>query len=192
MSEYKINVEGIWFAEVQTDTNEELKHKAVEQMAELMEIQISPKIAEGGLFGNGKKVHATNRKTSYEISLDLTVLPSKFRAYIEGTTIKNGVESGTSKDEPKAFALGFLIEKTGGKRQCIWFPYCKAKPVEESVKQSEDNINYSTDKLTVTALEHNAIKRFYTKIDEENEEINAKMVTDFFKKVQTTDTIAST
>lgn len=190
MAHYKINVQGIWFAKVKTDTDSELAHEAVEQVAELMEIQVSPKIAEGALFGNGRKVHTTSKKTSYEISCDLTVLPSKVKSYIEGTTINTGVESGTSKDEPKAFAFGFMIEKTDGKRQCVWYPYCKAKPVEESIKQSEENIVYSNDKLVITALEHKAINRFYTKIDEENSEVQSEQLSNFFKKVQMTDTIS--
>ena len=189
MSTYKINVVGLWVAEVEKDTDTELTFKKVEKIAEMQEIQVSPKIAEGHLYGDGRKVHATNKKTSYEMSVDMTALPQKFKSYIEGTTINTGVESGTSKDQPRAFAVGFKVEKTENKSQCIWFPYCKAKPTEESVKQSEENLNYSTDKLTITALEHKAVNRFYTKIDEDNADVTSEMVENFFTKVQTTDTI---
>lgn len=188
---YKINVVGLWFASVKTDNDKTLDFNKVEQISEMMEVQISPKTAEGALFGNGKKVHSTSRKTSYEIALDLTTLPQKYKSYMEGSKITSGVESATSKDEPNAFALGFMVEKTEGKRQCIWFPYCKAKPMDESVKQSEDNIVYSNDKLVVTALEHKAINRFYTKIDEDDTTVTAKMVTDFFAKVQTGNVISA-
>ena len=190
MAKYKINVQGLFFAEVLNDTPSELTHKEVQQVAELQEIQISPKIADGGLFGNGRKVHATSRKTSYEIAIDLTVLPPDIKAYMEGVKIKSGVEVGTSKDEPKAFACGFIVEKTDGAKQMIWYPYCKAKPVEEAIKQSEDNLHYSTDKLVVTVLEHPSINRFYTKIDSETQGVSEKMLEDFFKKVQTADAIA--
>lgn len=189
MAKYKVNVEGLYFAKVKTDTDTELIFDAVEQVAEVQEVQISPKIAEGGLFGNGRKVHSTSKKTSYEIAVDMTVLPPQVRAYVEGLTVVSGVESGSSKDEPKAFALGFEIQKTDGKVQKIWFPYAKAKPIEESIKQSEESVNYSTDKLVITALEHKAVGRFYTKIDSEYNEVTTEMLENFFKKVQTTDTI---
>lgn len=190
MAEYKINVVGVYFAEVENDSTDTLTHKPVEKVAELMGVTMSAKIAEGALFGDGKKVVATNKKTSYEIALDMTVLPSKVRSYLEGTTIKTGVESGTSKDVPKPAAIGWLVEKTNGKKQAIWFPYCIAKPIDEEIKQSEENIVYSTDKLVLTVLEHSAAKRFYTKIDEEISDVTSEMLGNFFKKVQMTDTIA--
>lgn len=191
MAHYKVNVKGLYFAKVKKETDSEVTYEAVQQVAEVQEVQFSPKIAEGGLFGNGVKVHSASKKTSYELSIDMTVLPPDIKAYIEGTTITNGVEAGKSSDEAKPFACGFEVEKTGGKSQMIWFLYCMAKPVEETVKQSEDSTNYSTDKLVISALEHKALGRFYTKIDSESTEVQKEWLTNFFKKVQTTDTIAA-
>lgn len=192
MAEYKINVAGLYMAKVKTEVGTSITYDEVQQVAELMGVSVSAKIAEGGLFGNGAKVHSTNKKTNYEIALDMTVLPTEIRSYLEGSTITTaGVEKGTSKDQPRPAAIGWLVEKTNGKRQAIWFPYCIAKPIEEDVKQSEENIVYSTDKLVMTVMEHPGLKRFYTKIDEEVKGVTAEMFTNFFKKVQTTDTIVS-
>lgn len=109
---------------------------------------------------------------------------------MEGVTVNNGVESGTSKDEPNPFAIGWEVEKTGGKKELIWFLYCVAEPVQETTRQSEDNIVYSTDTVVISALEDDSLGRFYTFIDSEDEEITDEMVANFFKKVQTTDAIA--
>lgn len=185
---YKINVEGVWFAPVLSSSLNSIEFGKVEQIAEVSEINISPKLAEGNYYGNGVKINATSRKTSYEIAIDLTTIPQKYKSYIEGTTISgSGIEISTSKDEPRAFALGFMIEKTGNKRQCVWFLFCKAKPFEEGVKQSEDSIVYSNDKLVVTAMEHEYLGKFYTKIDEENENITVEKVEAFFTTVQDSD-----
>ena len=186
---YKINVKGMWFAEVNEDTDEALTHKAVEKIAETMEVQMSPKISEGSLFGDGAKVFTTSRKNSFEIAVDITDIPPKYRTYMQGTEIKAGVEIGKVSDEPKPFACGFLIEKTNGVEQKIWFPYCIAKPIEENVKQSEENITFSTDKLVITALQHKAIKRLYTRINGDMTEVTTEMQENFFKKVQVEDTI---
>lgn len=186
---YKINVKGMWFAEVSEDTNESLTHKAVEKVAEAMEVQIAPKISEGSLFGDGFKVYTTSRKNSIEIAVDLTDIPPKYRAYMQGTEIKAGVEIGKVSDEPKPFACGFVIEKTNGVQQMIWYPYCVAKPIEENIKQSEENITFSTDKLVITALQNQVVGRLYTRINSEMTEVSKEMLENFFKKVQVEDTI---
>jgi len=69
--------------------------------------------------------------------------------------------------------------------------YCIAEPIQETVKQSEENINYSTDTVTISALEDARLGRYYTLIDTEDEEIAEEMADDFFKQVQVTDVIAA-
>lgn len=109
---------------------------------------------------------------------------------MEGTTLTDGgVEYATSKDIPNYFAIGWEVEKTGGFSEFVWFPFCQAQPVEQETQQTEDNINYSTDSITITALENDFIGRYYTFIDteiEKNKDVTAK---DFFSQVQVGDTI---
>src|SRR5678815_5179186 len=111
---------------------------------------------------------------------------------MEGVQVSDdGVESGTSKDEPKPFAIGWEVEKTGGEKELVWFLYCTAEPIQQTERQSEESTTYSTDNVTITALEHDNLGRYYTLIDSEDEDITAEMVTDFFKQVQTTDAISA-
>lgn len=190
--EYKINVEDIHLAEI-TETEEgSIAFGTPEHVPGAMEIGRNPQISSGKLYGDGKVAHSTSRKNSYQLTVNNNKLPSRWRRYMEGTTVTNGVESGASKDEPKPFAIGWAVEKTGGKKELIWFLYCKAEPIQETVRQSEDNINYSTDSITITALEHHSLGRFYTLIDTEDEDITAEMAKNFFKKVQDTDAISAT
>ena len=81
---------------------------------------------------------------------------------MEGVTVESGVESGTSKDGPKPFAIGWEVEKTAGEKELIWFLYCLAEPIQETNRQSEENFNYSTDNITITALENDSLERYYT------------------------------
>ena len=189
--EYKINVEDIHLAEV-TETEEgSIVFGTPEHVPGAMEVGRNPQISSGMLYGDGKVAHSTSRKNSYQITVNQNKLPSRWRRYMEGATVNGGVESGTSKDEPKPFAIGWAVEKTGGEKELIWFLYCKAEPIQETTRQSEDNINYSTDSITITALEHDSLGRFYTFIDSEDEDITAEMVENFFKQVQTTDAITA-
>jgi phi13 family phage major tail protein len=191
MSEVKINVQNVHLAEITESPEGELTFGMPEHVAGAMEIGKVPQLASGQLYGDGKIRKQTSRKVRYQISMSLNKLPTKWRRYMEGVKVSNGVESGTSKDEPKPFAVGWEVEKTGGKKEMFWFVYCQAEPIQETTRQSEENINYSTDSITISALEDDRIGRYYTLIDTEDEEVTSEMVENFFKKVQTTDTITA-
>lgn len=187
---YKINVKNVHLAEI-TETDGNLTFGTPELIAGAMEVSRNPQISTGQLYGDGKVAHKATKKSAYEITISHNKIPAKWRRWMEGTTVVNGVESGTSSDEPKPFAIGWEVEKTGGEKELIWFLYCFANPIQDTTRQSEDNINYSTDSVTITALEHDSLGRFYTLIDTEDEEVTAEKVQNFFKKVQTDDNISS-
>lgn len=188
--EYKINVQNVHLAEITESAEEVLVFGTPEHIPGAMEIGRNPQISSGKLYGDGKIAHSTSRKNAIQVTVNQNKLPTKWRRYMEGVTVNTGVESGTSKDEPNPFAMGWEVEKTGGEKELVWFLYGKADPIQETVRQSEENINYSTDNITITFLEHDDLGRFYTSIDTEDEEITDEMVENFFKKVQTTDAIS--
>lgn len=189
--EVKINVQNVHLAEITKSPEGEISFGKPEHVAGAMEIGRNPQIASGQLYGDGKISHETSRKVRYELNVGLNKLPTKWRRYMEGVKVTTGVESGTSKDEPKPFAIGWEVEKTGGQKELVWFVYCLANPIQETTRQSEDNINYSTDSITISALEDDSLGRFYTLIDSEDEEITPEMVENFFKKVQIDDAISA-
>lgn len=189
--EVKINVQNVHLAEITESPDGDLTFGTPEHVVGAMEIGKVPQLATGQLYGDGKITHSTSRKVRYQITASLNKLPTKWRRYMEGVKVVDGVESGTSKDEPKPFAIGWEVEKTGEEKELIWFLYCLAEPVEETTRQSEDNINYSTDSITISALEDDNLGRFYTMIDTEEEEITPEMAEGFFKQVQTTDAISA-
>lgn len=189
--EFKINIESLHLAEIEESEDGRLAFGTPEHIPGAMEIGRNPQISSGRLYGDGKVTHSTSKVNSYQISVRQNKLPSKWRRYMEGKTVNNGVESGTSKDEPNPFAIGWVVEKTRGTKELVWFLYCKVEPIQETVAQSEDNITYSNDSITITALEHDSLGRFYTLIDTEDEEITTEMIGNFFKQVQVTDAISA-
>lgn len=187
---YKINVKNVHLAEI-TEVDNVLTFGAPELIAGAMEITRTPTVASGQLYGDGAISHTTNKKVSYQLTLNHNKIPSKWRRFMEGVKYEAGVESGSSEDQPNPVAVGWEVEKTEGNREMIWFLYCKATPFEETVQQSEENINYSTDSVVLTSTEHQTLKRYYTFIDSEDDNVTEAMLEDFFKAVQTTDTIVS-
>lgn len=189
--EVKINVKNVHLAEITESQEGTITYGDPEHVVGAMEFGKVPQLSTGELYGDGKISKKASKKTAYQITANLNKLPTKWRRYMEGVKINDGVESGTSTDEPKPFAIGWEVEKTGGQKELIWFLYCFAEPIQETTRQSEENINYSTDSATITALEHDSLGRFYTFIDSEDENVTETMIADFFKQVQTTDTITA-
>lgn len=192
MTAKKINIKNLHFAEIEESPEGVITFKKPEHIPDIMEAGRNPQVASGQLYGDGKVSHATSKKNAYDVTISHNKIPSKWRRYMEGTNYATGVESGTSGDEPKPFACGWEVEKTEGQSEYIWFLYGKATPIQETVRQSEENINYSTDSITITFTENDSLGRFYTFIDTEDETITPAMAADFFKKVQTGDVISAT
>lgn len=189
-TEVRINVKNLYMAKATKQEDGQVVFDKPEHIIGMEKISRKTQMASGKLHGDGKIRKNGIKKSGYELSLSLNNLPSEWRNYLEGTTFTDGgVEYATSKDIPNYFAIGWEVEKTGGFSEFVWFPFCQAQPVEQETQQTEDNINYSTDSITITALENDFIGRYYTFIDtevEKNKDITAK---DFFSQVQVGDTI---
>lgn len=189
-TEVRINVKNLYMAKATKQEDGQVVFDKPEHIIGMEKISRKTQMASGKLHGDGKIRKNGIKKSGYELSLSLNNLPSEWRNYLEGTTFTDGgVEYATSKDIPNYFAIGWEVEKTGSFSEFVWFPFCQAQPVEQETQQTEDNINYSTDSITIMALENDFIGRYYTFIDtevEKNKDITAK---DFFSQVQVGDTI---
>lgn len=189
-TEVRINVKNLYMAKATKQEDGKVVFDKPEHIIGMEKISRKTQMASGKKYGDGKIRKNSIKKSGYELSLSLNNLPSEWRNYMEGTTLTDGgVEYATSKDIPNYFAIGWEVEKTGGFSEFVWFPFCQAQPVEQETQQTEDNINYSTDSITITALENDFIGRYYTFIDteiEKNKDVTAK---DFFSQVQVGDTI---
>lgn len=189
-SEVRINITNLHFAKVSEGKDAVLTFEKPERIIGAETATRKPKISSGELYGDGILRFKVSKKAGIELELEINSLPPKWRTYIEGSKIsEQGVESATSKDVPNHFAVGWEVEKTGGKSEFIWFPYCIGEPIEQKTEQSEAGTKFSTDKISVLALEHPSIKRYYTFVDQQvtgNEKIDAET---FFSQVQIADAI---
>lgn len=189
-TEVRINVKNLHMAKATKQEDGKVVFDKPEHIIGMEKISRKTQMASGKLHGDGKIRKNSIKKSGYELSLSLNNLPSEWRNYLEGTTFTDGgVEYATSKDIPNYFAIGWEVEKTGGFSEFVWFPFCQAQPIEQETQQTEDNINYSTDSITIMALENDFIGRYYTFIDNEVEKNKGITAKDFFSQVQVGDTI---
>lgn len=189
-TEVRINVKNLYMAKATKQEDGQVVFDKPEHIIGMEKISRKTQMASGKLHGDGKIRKNSIKKSGYELSLSLNNLPSEWRNYLEGTTFTDGgVEYATSKDIPNYFAIGWEVEKTGGFSEFVWFPFCQAQPIEQETQQTEDNINYSTDSITILALENDFIGRYYTFIDTEVEKNKGITAKDFFSQVQVGDTI---
>lgn len=185
----KMNVKNFHLAKC-TVKDDIITYDKPEHIIGLEEVTKTPSISSGELYGDGALRIKINKKTAYQLNINMNAIPADWKRYMEGTKIsESGVEYATSTDEAELFACGWEVEKTKGKKQMIWFLCCTAEPITDNAKQTEGNVSFSKDTLTITAVEHISHGRFYTMIDSENEKVTEEMLTDFFTKVQTGDSV---
>lgn len=184
-----LNVKNLHFAEVTENADGTLTFGTPDLILGLEEVTRTPQVARGTQYGDGILREEEIKKTAYNMSVKHNDIPQKWRRWMEGTKYVNGVGSGTSEDKPKPFAMGYENAKCRGRRQMVWFPYCKASPIESTESQNTENINISSDTITITAFEHDSIKRYYTDIDSSDEAVTPAIVDNFFTQVQVKDII---
>ncbi len=149
---YRINAKNLHYA-MNTTTNGAVTRGTPAIMAEIMKITVNPKVATGQLYGDGAQVADAAKLTGATIALDMTKIPTDVVNTILGRSKDtNGIVKDNKADVMKEFSLGWEVELDNGGSEFIWFPKCKAQPIQSEVQQSEDNVTFSTDTLNITAM----------------------------------------
>lgn len=176
----RINVTNPVFCLLTTDASEGTTYGTVESLGEAMQVQITPQVASGTLYGNGAKQEDISRLKGVAVAIDVNKLFSEVKAKILGNTITDGVVIAKDGDEPPYIALGYEVEQTGGTKEQIWFLKGRAQPANQTVQQSTDNLNFSTDSITINFIPRDSDKRIYWFGDTANSDYTAAQATAFF------------
>lgn len=188
-SEVKMNIKGLRLAKLNKN-NGEIAYLAPEIIDGIMEISREVQTSSGEVYGDGRIRRQINKRTATKISLKHNGLPQEWRAYMEGVKVStSGVESDSESVVPGEFAMGYVIEKTNGKKEFVWLLDCVAQPSKNTMTQSEDKVTWSTDTIEILSLYVPAFDRSYTSVDMENKVNESIKEEDFFSKVQTDDAI---
>lgn len=141
---YRLNIKNCHIAECTADDGTTLTYGTIKAIPGMMSIALKPKLSEGELYGDGEIVASDSKLTSIEVDIDMTKIPLDIRGLLSGATVSEGVLEEKSTDVAPYIALGFEIENDDGKSEFVWLLKGKASPLEDSVKQKEGSISYST------------------------------------------------
>ena len=178
---YSINIKYPVYAVFTLDASDAVTYDAVNKLGEAMQVQITPSVASGTLHGNGVPVEDISKLKGIAMAFDATKIPIEDRAIIQGHEFKDGVMVEKAGDEAPYIAFGYMVEGSNKKNEYIWLLKGRCAPMNETHKQSEDNINFSTDTLNVNFIprEKDGEIRYYA--DSANSTFTEKQAEDWFK-----------
>ncbi|PHV69779.1 hypothetical protein CS063_13760 [Sporanaerobium hydrogeniformans] len=187
-----INVKNYYLAEITEDESGVITHGVPEKVYGLMKASRVPQAASGELYEEGVLSEQLDELVSHNLAFDFGNLPQKWRAWMNGYKVETGVMADEGPCSPKPFAVGWEVIGTKGRRQMMWYIYCKAKPIEDNDEQRTKDIKISNDTINVVAFKKEQFSyKGFVLIDSANSDVTETMLDDFFKKVQTTYTIES-
>lgn len=146
---YRINIKRPVYCEVLTDTASGTTYGTVKTLGEIQEAQITPQSATGRLYGDGGIVDSSALLTGVTLALQLTKIPVEAVADIYNYTVTNGVVQVKAGTTAKMIAVGFEVVQSDGSSEYTWLLKGRPQAINNTVQQSTDNINYSTDTLTI-------------------------------------------
>lgn len=148
----RINITNPVYCLLLDDKPEGTTYGEVKSLGEAMQIQITPSVATGTLYGNGKKQEDIGLLNGIAIAIDLNKLYPEKRAEIMGNTMIDGIVIEAAGDQPPYIAMGYEVEQTGGTKEQVWLLKGRAQPANQTIQQSSDNLNFSTDSITINFL----------------------------------------
>lgn len=184
--EYRVNVRNLVYALITSDTEEKTVYGEVKRFASARQIQLSPTIAQGDLYGDGAKEKSYSKITGYDVQVDVNKVPIEVRADLYGHRItSDGLLIINADDQSKEFALGYEVEQTGTTKEVCWLLKCSAQPFGNTTQQSETNINYSTDSLKISCVKRLSDGNFQALGDTAFEGFTEEKAKTFLKAVPT-------
>lgn len=176
----RINVEHLVYSVLQTDDDSGVTYGPVKPLAPVMQVQLTPAVANGELFGEGVQSENIAKVTGLAAAIDANKVPIENRAEIQGNTYKDGVLVHCAEDEAPYIAVGYRVPQTNNTAEYVWLLKGRATPMNANPKQSEKNINFSTDSLTINFIPRDKDKQLYYLADSANEDFTKAQADKWF------------
>ena len=176
----RINVARLVYCLVLTDAAEGTTYGPVKPFGKAMQIQLTPQVATGTLYGDGNKEEDVGMLKGIAVAVDTNKVFAETRAEIMGNTIVDGIVIEKAGDQPPDIAVGYEVDQLGGTKEQVWLLKGKAQPGNQTIQQSTDNVNFSTDSTTINFIprESDSQIRFFG--DTANTDYTAAQATAFF------------
>ena len=176
----RINVKNVVYAVLLDDTAEGAAYGEVRPLSPAMQVQITPSLATGVLYGNGAQQENIAKLTGIAMVLDVNKVPIEERAVILGHEYTNGVLVEKDGDEAPYIAVGYQVDETNKSVELIWLLKGRAQPFNSTVQQSSDSINFSTDSININFLprDYDGSLRYFA--DSANEDLTQDQISAWF------------
>lgn len=178
---YRINITNPVYALLTADAKDAVTYGEVKPLGEAMQVQLTPSVATGKLHGNGVVKEDISKLKGIAMAFDATKIPIEDRAIIQGHQYKNGVMVEKDGDEAPYLAFGYMVEGTNGKAEYVWMLKGRSAPMNETHKQSEDNITFSTDTVNINFIPREKDKEIRYFADSANADFTAAQAEAWFK-----------
>lgn len=164
----RINITGLVMAELLSDTSDGTVYGEVEELADVMQVQLTPSLSTGVLYGEGRQTENIAKINALACVVDVNKVAIEKRAKLLGHEYVDGVLKVAAGDEPKYYAIGYKVEGTNNTCELVWLLKGRAQPYNSSVQQSTENINFSTDSITINFIPRDSDKVLYYFADTAN------------------------
>ena len=177
----RINIVDPVFACLLTDTAEGTTYGDVRSLGAAMQAQVTPSLSSGTLYGNGVQQENIAKLNGIALVLDVNKIPVEERAVVLGNTYKDGVIHEKSGDEAPYIAVGYKVEQTNRKEELIWLLKGRAQPINSNVQQSTENLNFSTDSITINFIPRDSDKELRFFADSANADLTKEQIDAWFQ-----------
>ena len=177
----RINVRNAKYALVKENTTESYTlESATHPLPGLRDIDLAIQLATGTLYGDGVIEENSSKITGATLKIGINKIAIEDRARMTGAKITNGIMDVTTDDVAPYIALYLETEssKAGGKEQ-MWLLCGQAQPIGIAGQQSETNVNYSTDTMTIQCVSRKKDNKVLRLGDTENTAFTEAMSKDF-------------
>lgn len=158
---YRINVENAGYALVTTNTSVNYLLGTKVSLPGLRSIDLTLQLASGKLYGDGSIACNIAQATGATVKVDINKIAIENRAKMLGQTYDNGILDVKAGDTAPLMALYVEVVSDQGTKEQMWFLCGVAQPFGLTGQQREDNINFSTDSMTVEFKPRMLDKKIY-------------------------------
>lgn len=146
---YRVNCEAAAYAVVSANNSNTYTVGTKKALAGLMTADIAFSLASGTLYGDGTIKENIGQITGATLTIEVNKLDVDARAELMGHTYTNGILDVKTGDTPPEIAFYFEMPSSKGTKEQIWLLVGKAQPSNIAGNQRTDNINFTTDSMTI-------------------------------------------
>ena len=176
----RINIKNVVYCVLMTDEAEGATYGEVKALSPAMQVQLTPSLATGVLYGDGAQEENIAKLTGIAMVLDVNKVKIEDRATMLGHTYENGVLIEKDGDEAPYIAVGYEVEETNKCKELVWLLKGRAQPFNSNVQQSTDSINFSTDSIAINFIRRDYDRSLRYFADTANTDLTEEQATKWF------------